>query len=162
MNFGDVYFIPRNKHSNPLLEGHWVVLLYGDEYNVYLQSFCSKMVKVFPNFSCRNCVIKEHAPVYIKYKNNPRLYLDTDILTFINFNKYKFLSRETYLSFKNICKDNYFNFNDLVAKNRYKYCGKLNLENQRGILLSIRNSTEISRVEKDQIFGYYTKSKDSV
>lgn len=161
MNFGEIYLIPRNKHNNSLLEGHWVVLLYEDRYNIYLQPFSSRMVKVFPNFSCNFCVTKGHETTYQRYKNNPRLYLDTDIISLINFNKYSFFERETFLSFKGLCKDGYFNFNNAILRGIFKYYGILTQGNQRSVLLSIRNSSEISMKEKEQIFGYYDKCKMS-
>ncbi|MCK5320563.1 hypothetical protein KAJ61_04190 [Candidatus Parcubacteria bacterium] len=162
LKYGNVFYI--YNHKNPGIEKHWVVLLYANQDNgvVYFQTLNSGIYKVFPNFGtfknefCFNCSSnKKLLHRHLKYKKNPNLYLDVDLTTFLNYKKYKFLRKETFLCLKRIEKDNYFDFNYKIKNKAYKHCGKLNDCNRKSSVISIRYSDEVSKFEINNIYNFY-------
>jgi hypothetical protein len=161
--FGQVYRIPRFKHNDPNVAGHWVVLLFADKNSnkIYYQTLGSRMFKIFPNFGsfknehCYNCSTHRHLAYYLRYKKNPRLVLDVDVIEFLNYNKYQFLFKETFLCMKDVIKnDIYFDFESKVNKGIYKCHGSLLNQNKKGTLLAMRNSNGISPFEQSSIINF--------
>lgn len=160
--FGQVYRIPKLKNNNPV-GGHWVVLLYADKNTnkVYYQTLGSRMFKIFPNFGsfknehCYNCSTHRHLKEFLKYKSSSRLNLDTDSVEFLNYRKYGYLTKETFLSMKNVVPDNYFDFESKVDKGIYKCCGSLLDRNKKGALLAARHSSGLSLADTNGIFDFY-------
>ena len=92
-----------------------------------------------------------------KYKNNPFLYLDIDLITFLNFTKYSFLIKETYICTKKVMKDHLFDFETKINSKAYKYTGRLSKTNKRNLLINIGESKELSSFEKNNIIGFCKK-----
>lgn len=165
-NFGDIFWIPKSKQT-PNVASHWVVLLYENsgEKIIYCQTLQSRIFKIFPNFGslsdlqCRSCSANIKARDYLKYKNNKFLFLDIDTVTFLNFNKYYFLRRETFVCLKRIEKFNYFDFNDKVSRRIYKFAGTLSDHNKKHSLLAMRASSELNLQEKHCMADYYSLTK---
>jgi len=161
--FGQVYRIPRFKHNNLNVAGHWVVLLFANKNSnkIYYQTLGSRMFKIFPNFGsfkneyCYNCSTHHQLSDYLRFKKNPWLVLDVDAIEFLNYKKYQFLFKETFLCMKDLIRDDiYFDFESKVNKGIYKYCGSLLNQNKKGTLLAMRNSIGISQFEQGTIVNF--------
>jgi len=163
--FGDIYWIPANQH--PTLSNHWVVLLYIDKENklVYIQSLSSRIYQVFPNFGsfrniyCPNCSVDNKINSFKKYLTNKSSYVDIDNVTFLNHNKFTFLSKETYISLSTIEKDIYFDFEQKVLKNTYKHCGELARNNAQSSIIALRTSKKLNEKEVTSIVDFYKNTR---
>ncbi|MFH0845854.1 MAG: hypothetical protein V1851_00410 [Patescibacteria group bacterium] len=160
-NFGDIYWIPANKH--PKLSMHWVVLLCIDKKNklVFYQSLSSRVYKVFPNFGsftntyCPHCSINSNIKSFKKYLTKKSSYIDIDNVIFLNFNKFNFLNKETYIPLNTIEKDFYFDFKQKVLKNTYKYYGNLARNNAQSSIIALRTSKRLSEQEVISMVNFY-------
>lgn len=164
MKFGDIYFLPKFKAKRGI-GNHFIVLLFADQETkkVYFQTLESGIYKIFPNFGILNgnkCATCDHSKSknFRKYLLNKSMYLDVDRTIFLNFNKYKFLSKETFIYLQKVEKDNFFSFEQMVKDNSYKYIGSISSVNKKQALVAILYSKQISPKEKEVILSFPSPS----
>ena len=126
----------------------------------------SGIYKIFPSFGTLNgnkCATCNYAKSgsFKKYSSKKSKYLDVDRTVFLNFNKYKFLNRETFVCLQKVEKDNFFSFKQMVKDNSYKYKGSISGVNKKQTSVAISYSNQISLEEKMMILSFCSSSSSS-
>jgi hypothetical protein len=90
--------------------------------------------------------------------------VDIDTVIFLNYKKYfdsfNTLHKETYLCVENVKKDNLFDFEESINKKNYLPQGRLFGNNQKGVLVAMACSNELSSYDKNLITDFWKATKD--
>lgn len=167
MRFGEIYLFKKYAPERKL-SGHYFVVLNADQTNnaIYYQVLSSRMYKVFRNFGswknvgCMNCSDASSDFQMWKTRKINDNFLDVDTVTFLNYKKYpNLLRKETYLCLQKIKKDNLFDFQQKVSNGAYPFKGRLNVNNNKGVIISMKASMNVSPVEAIEMLDFYNATK---
>jgi hypothetical protein len=155
---GDIYYLPPNM-ADKRVAGHNVVVLYANpaEKIVYFQTFQSGIFKIFKNFGilnqngCANCPTHKKAADFRKYLSKKASYLNIDEVIFLNSENYFFLNRETFVCYKDLIKNIYFDFEQKVTSGVYRFRASFFDVNVRQTAVAIRYSRFLSKKDKVSI-----------
>ncbi len=163
LEFGDIYWIPKNRHRGRGISQHHVVILYADRKSklVYFQTLSSRMYKVFRNFgsfnnnNCNTC--SEDKKRFKEFTNRVRKnrFLDVDHTVFLNHGKYDFLTKETYICYSRISKDNYFYFKSNIDNGTYSHRGSMLPNNGKCTIIALKEAPRVSTSEIGKIIRHY-------
>ncbi len=174
LEFGNIYFIPKHLHQNKQIAGHFFVLLctLEDKNEIIYQTLSSRVWRVFPKLnllfganSCINCGRDYFTREDYEHHNKYGSYLspiDIDNIHFLNYNKYSFLNRETFISFGDragIVKDNFFEFWNKISDGSYPFYGHLADFNKKSLVLTLEGSSKIDDICKKEILDYYKETE---
>lgn len=161
MKFGEIYFV---KHvASKSFRDHMVVVLCEDSHYVFVATLSSRIFKLFPNFGrfgsdCLSCQFRDFALDYIQ-RCQSGTHLDTDCASILNFKKYNFLRKETFIFFNNIKKENKFDFDNRVTSGDYIYYGELLEHNKKSSVIAFTYSQFLNPWEKHKMLDFYKLSK---
>ena len=124
-------------------EAHFIVVLNVDVpgNEVWYQSFSSQIQHV------------------IQLPGEPAPHIDVDATAFINFRKYSFLDKETFVPmWYGVTKENKIAFEDGIRNGLYKLEGKIIDHNRKYLVQVLKCATEESRLseyDRKMIASYY-------
>ncbi len=139
LEFGSVYW----KSGKKSADNHFIVVLGVDDANneVWHQHMTSQVQKLF------------------KFPNGQKPRVDIDTVTFLNYDKYSYLDRDTCVMLMyGVSKENRKVFEQNIASNVYKLQPALIEHNKRYLILTLKCSTEHSRLsdeERKKIIAHY-------